>query len=52
MNTASKPFEISMQENERVLRNYAIQLTQNIEDANDLVQETFLKTILYSLKIK
>jgi len=41
MKNTTLPFEIQMQQNERILRNYALQLTQNMDDANDLVQETF-----------
>lgn len=33
---------------ESALRNFAIIFTKNIEDANDLVQDTFLKAIRYS----
>lgn len=37
---------------EQILRNYALQLTQNSDDANDLVQETFLKALTYADKFK
>ena len=52
MKNTTLPSEIQMQQNERILRNYALQLTQNMDDANDLVQETFLKAMLYSSKFK
>ena len=52
MKNTTLPFEVKMQQNERILRNYALQLTQNMDDANDLVQETFLKAMLYSSKFK
>ena len=45
-------FEQHMQSFQPILRNYALQLTQNMEDANDLVQETFLKAMTYSSKFK
>jgi RNA polymerase sigma factor (sigma-70 family) len=32
------------------LRSYALQLTKNMEDANDLVQETLLKALTYKTK--
>lgn len=34
------------------LNNYALQLTKNSEDANDLVQETLLKALTYQAKFK
>jgi len=34
------------------LNNYALQLTKNSEDANDLVQETLLKALTYKAKFK
>ncbi len=37
---------------EQILRNYALQLTQNSNDAHDLVQETFLKALTYAEKFK
>ncbi len=37
---------------EDMLRNYALQLTHNMDDANDLVQETFFKALSYSSKFK
>ena len=43
-------FEQNMQTFQPMLRNYALQLTQNMDDANDLVQETFLKAMTYSSK--
>jgi RNA polymerase sigma factor (sigma-70 family) len=45
-------FEQNMQTFQPMLRNYALQLTQNMDDANDLVQETFLKAMTYSSKFK
>lgn len=45
-------FEQQMQTYQQMLRNYALQLTQNMDDANDLVQETFLKAMTYSSKFK
>lgn len=45
-------FEQNMQTFQPMLRNYALQLTQNMDDANDLVQETFLKAMMYSSKFK
>lgn len=45
-------FNTKIQSHEDILRNYALQLTQNMDDANDLVQETFLKAITYSDKFK
>lgn len=49
---SSLPFELKMQTHEGILRNYALQLTQSMDDANDLVQETFLKAMTYSSKFK
>ena len=34
------------------LNSYALQLTKNVEDANDLVQETLLKALTYQSKFK
>lgn len=34
------------------LNSYALQLTKNTEDANDLVQETLLKALTYQAKFK
>jgi len=45
-------FEENMQTFQPMLRNYALQLTQSMDDANDLVQETFLKAMKYSSKFK
>jgi RNA polymerase sigma factor (sigma-70 family) len=45
-------FEQNMQSFQPILRNYALQLTQSMDDANDLVQETFLKAMTYSSKFK
>tara|TARA_B110000971_G_scaffold218556_1_gene257643 strand:+ start:885 stop:1388 length:504 start_codon:yes stop_codon:yes gene_type:complete len=41
-----------MQSFQPMLRNYALQLTHNMDDAMDLVQETFLKAMTYSSKFK
>ena len=41
----SLEFGSQVQQHSRVLKNYALQLTQNMEDANDLVQETLLKAL-------
>jgi len=38
-------FGVKVEEQSRALRNYAYHLTQNPEDANDLLQETFLKAL-------
>lgn len=46
----SVEFGTKVQEHSRVLKNYALQLTQNMEDANDLVQETLLKALTYRSK--
>mgnify|MGYP001605746867 CR=1 FL=1 len=46
------PFSTKIQEFEPMLKNYALQLTRNIDDANDLLQETFLKAMMYSAKFK
>ncbi len=45
-------FGANIHEHEFILRNYALQLTQNPDDANDLVQETFLKGMTYAEKFK
>jgi len=45
-------FEAQLHKLQPILRNYALQLTQNTEDANDLVQETLLKAIIYSKKFQ
>lgn len=45
-------FSSKMQQHESILKNYALQLTQNFDDANDLVQETFLKALTYHDKFK
>lgn len=34
------------------LQNFAVSFTKNVEDANDLVQDTFVKAIRYSRKYK
>ena len=43
-------FSHMVQKESHPLRNYAYQLTRNIEDANDLVQETMLKAFTYHSK--
>ena len=45
-------FGHKIKEHQNLLNNYALQLTQNTDDANDLVQETFLKAMKYSSKFK
>jgi RNA polymerase sigma factor (sigma-70 family) len=45
-------FGIKVFKHEQILRNYALQLTQNSDDAHDLVQETFLKALTYAEKFK
>jgi RNA polymerase sigma factor (sigma-70 family) len=37
-------------QHEKALSHYALQLTKNMEDANDLVQETMLKALSYKSK--
>lgn len=43
-------FSSLVQKEGNPLRNYALQLTRNSEDANDLVQETMLKAFTYHNK--
>lgn len=43
-------FSSMVQQESASLKNYAYQLTRNIEDANDLVQETMLKAYTYHNK--
>lgn len=43
-------FSILVEREANPLRNYALQLTKNMEDANDLVQETMLKAFTYHTK--
>lgn len=45
-------FGTSINQHQHVLRSYALQLTHDENDANDLVQETFLKALRYSSKFK
>ena len=45
-------FEKKLEELQPTLKNYALQLSQNMDDANDLVQETLMKAIIYSSKFK
>ena len=44
-------FEKKLEVLQPILKNYALQLSQNIDDANDLVQETLLKAIIYILSL-
>lgn len=46
----SLEFSTQVQREMGVLRSYAVQLTRNIEDAHDLVQETLLKAFNYREK--
>jgi RNA polymerase sigma factor (sigma-70 family) len=48
----SSYFNTTMQSFQPMLKNYALQLTHNMDDAMDLVQETFLKAMTYSSKFK
>lgn len=54
MNTISLthaiPFESMVQKESSSLRSLAMQLTKNIDDANDLVQDTVLKALKYQDK--
>ncbi len=50
MNTSQ--FGTQIQQHHQILHNYALQLTHNMDDANDLVQETFLKAMRYADKFK
>ncbi len=50
--TTILPFEAQLESHSALLKNFALKLTQDINDANDLVQETFLKAIMYSAKFK
>jgi RNA polymerase sigma-70 factor (ECF subfamily) len=45
-------FGNKVQRHRDILNNYALQLTQNHDDANDLVQETYLKAMNYADKFK
>ena len=45
-------FDHQVQQQERPLMNYALQLTKDFEDAKDLVQETMLKAFTYKSKFK
>ncbi|NNJ54588.1 MAG: sigma-70 family RNA polymerase sigma factor [Bacteroidia bacterium] len=45
-------FGTQIQDHKEILRNYALKLTQDMDDANDLVQETYLKSLTYSTKFK
>lgn len=49
---STKDFGKIIQQHQIILNNYALQLTQNQDDANDLVQETFLKAMKYSEKFQ
>ncbi|CAI8258453.1 MAG: RNA polymerase subunit sigma [Bacteroidetes bacterium MED-G17] len=48
----SVDFDKQVQQQERPLMNYALQLTKDFEDAKDLVQETMLKAFTYKSKFK
>lgn len=43
---------IKIHNEQNALNSYALQLTKNSEDANDLVQETLLKALTYQAKFK
>lgn len=43
-------FSLMVQSESHPLRSYAYQLTRNVEDANDLLQETMLKAFTYHNK--
>jgi RNA polymerase sigma-70 factor (ECF subfamily) len=45
-------FNTQIDNERRALKNYALQLTRNLEDANDLVQETMLKAFTYKTKFE
>lgn len=45
-------FDKKIFEEKNALQGYALQLTRNMEDANDLVQETYLKAIKYKSKFE
>jgi RNA polymerase sigma-70 factor (ECF subfamily) len=45
-------FEKKLEVLQPTLKNYALQLSKNMDDANDLVQETLMKAIIYSSKFK
>jgi len=42
------PFDYQINSYKQQLHRFALQFTQNYEDANDLVQETFVRAIKYS----
>lgn len=46
------PFNSKILIHKEALNNYALQLTQDRENASDLVQETFLKALRYESKFK
>ena len=48
----SSQFNTTIQSFQPMLKYYALQLTHNLDDAMDLVQETFLKAMTYSSKFK
>ena len=45
-------FKNTVQKEAAPLRNYAYQLTRNVEDTNDLVQDTLLKALVYRDKFR
>lgn len=51
-NETSQDFNAQLESHSALLKNFALKLTQDMNDANDLVQETFLKAMLYSSKFK
>jgi RNA polymerase sigma factor (sigma-70 family) len=42
------PFNLEINDHKSALENFAFAFTKNTDDANDLVQDTFLKAIRYS----
>lgn len=44
----SRPFDLQINSHQRALHDFACGFTKNAEDANDLVQDTFVKAIRYS----
>lgn len=51
-NMTSIDFKKMVQKEAKPLRHYAYQLTRNVEDTNDLVQETMLKAYTYQDKFE
>jgi RNA polymerase sigma factor (sigma-70 family) len=48
----STEFEIAFQYNSKLLKPFAMRLTKDNEDANDLVQDTFVKALTYKHMFK